>query len=69
MTHEEHARLARKCFELATEPPPTMAERKQHFWSAANYHATMAVYEALILPGYGMSLGENEENKRERGFA
>lgn len=33
----------------------------------AQWHATMAVYEALVLPGYGMSIGDQLEHEREGG--
>jgi len=34
---------------------------------AAMCLATMAVYEALVLPEYGMSIGEYEQQKRNQG--
>lgn len=33
----------------------------------AQLHATLAVYEALVLPGYGISVGDQLEHEREQG--
>lgn len=51
-THDGWAQRAKEAFVLGKHDEATFCAR-------------MATYEAMILPSYGMSVGEHEEWKRE----
>lgn len=67
-SHSEHAAeaydLMRRAEAMYPNWTPGDIERTR---ALAQWHATMAVYEALVLPGYGMSVGEHADHVRERG--
>jgi hypothetical protein len=51
-THDALADMARRCWENMDT-------------KSAQFLAIMAVYEALLMPGYGMSIGEQVEQLRD----
>lgn len=60
MNHDEHAKRAEELLERVDEKPAQRA----HLIPEAQLHATLAVYQALILPSYGMSIGDERDFDR-----
>lgn len=69
-SHDEHAAEAydfANLAQVASEAGRYQAARDAS--ASAQWHATMAVYEALVLPGYGMSVGDHLDQRRQQGAA
>lgn len=66
MNHDDHAKTARSLSNQAIDVGRS-GNNEYATWlmSRAQLHATLAVYEALILPSYGISVGEQAEWERE----
>lgn len=63
MHHSEHAAKARDLIQSAKSG--VVDSQVMYYLGLAQVHATLVVYEALILPSYGMGIGEQAEWERE----